>query len=157
MDVELYFDGACEPVNPGGTGSYGWVFKDAATGQTIDSGDGDIGSGRGVTNNVAEYYALGLALKRLAEQPPHGLTRVSIFGDSKLVVCQMNDEWRCNAPHLAELRDRCRGWAAKLQTHGIAVSYRWVPREHNEEADALSQQAWTRATGRPFPERIRRK
>lgn len=28
--IELYFDGACEPINPGGTASYGWLLKKMA-------------------------------------------------------------------------------------------------------------------------------
>lgn len=35
-------------------------------------------------------------------------------------------------------------------------SARWVPREQNERADALSQRAYVEATGRPYPERRRK-
>jgi ribonuclease HI len=25
--IEIYFDGACEPINPGGTAAYGFLIK----------------------------------------------------------------------------------------------------------------------------------
>lgn len=29
MTTTLYFDGLCEPVNPGGIARYGWLITDA--------------------------------------------------------------------------------------------------------------------------------
>jgi ribonuclease HI len=152
VDVELYFDGACEP-NPG-MASFGWVAKDAATGRTLGSGDGVVG-GPSATCNVAEYYALGHGLKWLTETPPDGLGSVTVYGDSKLVVEQMTGRWQCNAEHLQRLRDRCIARLGTLQSRGVAVRLEWVPRERNAEADALSVRAWEGKTGRKFPVRRR--
>jgi ribonuclease HI len=155
MHLELYFDGACEPTNPGGTGSFGWVIVDALTGKAIDSGDGSIRPGPAVTNNVAEYFALGHGLKRLCDDTPEGLTVLTVKGDSKLAVHQVGGSWACNKDHLRKLRDRCRELLGVLRGKGIEIELLWVPREQNEEADALSQQGWEKATGKPFPVRVR--
>ena len=59
--ITLYFDGLCRPRNPGGVATYGYViYKD---GKKVKRGYGVVGSGTGMTNNVAEYSAL----KRAAE------------------------------------------------------------------------------------------
>ena len=75
--ISIFFDGACEPVNPGGTASYGWVIK--KDGKTILSGSGIVGSGEGMTNNVGEYHGLiegikaflGLEARYHVFRPPH--------------------------------------------------------------------------------------
>jgi len=59
--ITVFFDGLCEPKNPGGVVTYGYViYKD---GKRIKAGCRVIGSGNGMTNNVAEYSGL----KRAAE------------------------------------------------------------------------------------------
>jgi ribonuclease HI len=134
----LYFDGACEP-NPGGVASWGWVRLPEGGGGPIEEGCGIVGEGDGITNNVAEYYALGHGLRAITDE---GLrpARLTIRGDSKLAV------------HLAQLRDRCR---ELLQALGCEWSAVWIPREENTLADALSVKAWCERTGKPFPERRR--
>jgi ribonuclease HI len=83
------------------------------------------------TNNVAEYRALLLALKRAAER---GASDVSIASDSLLLVQQMHGRYRVKAPHLQPL------FAAAVQ---LAKSFRrfaiaHVPREDNRKADRLA-------------------
>lgn len=165
--LALYFDGACEPVNPGGTASYGWLVQEVdptapegmadSSWHTLYSGSGVVGTGAGMTNNVAEYHALGHGLRWLADQGWKG--KILVRGDSKLVIEQMAGRWACNAPGLVPLRGRCRelmdkvtGWGREAWSGWLA----WVPREQNEHADKLSQNAWVKATGKPFPVRQRR-
>lgn len=153
MDITLYFDGATEPVNPGGTGSWGFVITGHPDGPW--KGMGSIPAGPGSTNNVAEYTALEMGLKELAEYVANGLSPTSILvrGDSKLVVEQVAGRWACRAANLVPYRDRCR---QLLDSFGCPWETEWVPRESNTEADALSAKAWEEATGKPFPVRVRR-
>jgi ribonuclease HI len=56
MRYILFFDGACEPTNPGGIASFGFLL--VANGKDITFGKGVVGRGRAFTNNVAEYEGL---------------------------------------------------------------------------------------------------
>lgn len=125
MRVSLYFDGACEPVNPGGVATWGFVIKDE-DGDVLDAGHGVVGEGESMTNNVAEYCALGHGLKAVAKLG--GVGHLTIYGDSKLVVNQVMGEWQCNKPHLARLRNRCHC----LIADAVFESWRceWLPRDH---------------------------
>src|SRR5512137_2298452 len=64
--ISIYFDGLCRPRNPGGVATYGYViYRD---GEKIKSGYGVVGSGPGMTNNVAEYSALKQAAEWVSRQ-----------------------------------------------------------------------------------------
>jgi ribonuclease HI len=85
------------------------------------------------THNEAEYQALIEGL-RLVHQL--GITRVRAYLDSELVVDQMNGRSRVKQPHLAQLHQQASALVEKLN---FRVS--WVPREMNNEADALARMA----------------
>jgi len=85
-----WFDGACEPVNPGGTATFGAVIKDKE-GTVLSKAHGLVGKGSGMSNNVAEYAGVFHILKYLVSRPPG---RVTIHGDSNLVINQLNGKWR---------------------------------------------------------------
>lgn len=152
--LTLHFDGACEPVNPGGVATYGWLL--ATTGepaQCLATGYGVACDGGPLaTNNFAEYCALGFGLRWIADHKP-ALDELTIFGDSKLVIEQLNKRWNCNAEHLIKLRDRC---FELLKLIDKPWSAQWIGRDFNSEADALSRRAYIESTGKPFPERKRR-
>lgn len=139
--IELYFDGACEPINPGGTASYGWLLK--KNGKTIDSGSGIVGTGEGMTNNVAEYYGLIEGVK--AYSAKNFKEKLVIKGDSNLVINMVKKDWGWNKkktvwkphdkmPHLKDLLDQVHQLLEKIEFEA-----HWVPRELNSEADALSK------------------
>lgn len=134
-DCAIHFDGACEPKNPGGTATFGYVL-DWGDGRT-NEGWGFVCRGEGATNNVAEWAALQAALERLVDMKFRGV--LEIYGDSALVIHQLTRRWRCHASHLAEARDRCL-----LLLRKVAVSWRagWIPREQNWIADELSKRAY---------------
>lgn len=136
----FYVDGLCEPKNPGGVACYGWVgyWK----GKKARQGFGVIGEGQGMTNNLAEYTALIEAMKHLQNKGYTGA--VEFRGDSQLIVNQMSGEWRINKDHLRQLNRQAQEIAKTFES----VSYTWVPREQNEEADALSRKAYYKHTGR---------
>ena len=122
-----YFDGASRG-NPGEAGAGACIVRE--DGNPVWECAEYLGK---KTNNEAEYAALLLLLN---EARARGLTGLEIRGDSKLVVCQFNREWKINKPHLRELA--VRAW--KL-AEGLDVRLAWVPRESNKLADALSNKA----------------
>ena len=153
--LTVHFDGACEPKNPGGVASCGWLAKES-DGTIVGSGAEVVAEGPGATNNVAEYCALGKALRWIVDNRDDEIQAVFLFGDSKLVVEQVNGNWKCKKEHLRKLRDRCLELIDDLDAGGCAVNLNWVPREKNEEADALSRQAYEQHTGKSFPVRRQR-
>lgn len=150
-EMYLNFDGLCEPTNPG-TGAWGFFLRvpDAGT-----SGNCGVIPGT-VTNNVAEYYAAGHGLRFVLDYSGPLALRgrpLVVRGDSLLVVNQVNGVWECRKGDLIPLRDRVRQLVERLAAVGTAVTFCWVRREENEEADALSRQAWERHMKRKVPVR----
>lgn len=150
--LTVFFDGACEPKNPGGVATCGWLAKEPG-GAIVATGAKMVREGPGATNNIAEYCALGKALRWIVDNRDDEILAVFMFGDSKLVVEQVNGRWRCKKEHLQKLRDRCLELIDDLKADGVAVHLNWVPREKNEEADALSRLAYEQHTGKSFPVR----
>jgi len=130
--LTLYFDGLCEPMNPGGIACYGWLLLQ--DGKEIARGNGVETRGPDATNNVAEWSALLYGLRAAAALRPESL---EIRGDSQLVINQLTGSWRMNAAHLRAYRDRCLDLL-----HGCQWTARWVSRGQNEAADALSWLAY---------------
>jgi ribonuclease HI len=130
------FDGACEPVNPGGLGTYGFVVRQGDRLLVRRQGVVPDIAGVAMTGNIAEYVALLFLLEWLAANPT-GPARIE--GDSKLVVMQVRGEWDANVPILRMLRDKCR---ALLPKDARLVH---VPRDKNGEADALTHLAYVEA------------
>jgi ribonuclease HI len=126
--VHVYVDGASRG-NPG-PAAIGWVLV---------SGDGIVTEGGKrigkATNNRAEYEALVHALELAAE---FGFDEVEIRSDSELVVKQVTGAWDTNDPDLRECRVRAR----ELLTEFEEWSLSHVPRELNERADELANDAF---------------
>ena len=136
-DYLAWFDGACEPVNPGGTASFGVVIKDNA-GTVLVKEHGIAGKGSAMSNNVAEYAGVLHILKNLAPRPPG---RVTIHGDSNLVINQLNGRWRIRKGLYLTIAIQTKELLADLRGLGWQISFCWIPREQNEECDALSKKS----------------
>jgi ribonuclease HI len=91
-----------------------------------------------VSNNEAEYEALLHGL-RLAVSL--GIKRLLVYGDSLLVVQQVNKEWDCNK----ETMDAYVQEVRKLESKFFGLEVHHVLREHNVGADILSKLGSTRA------------
>ncbi len=89
---------------------------------------------------MAEYVAAIRALEWLAEHGYRGAVRA--YGDSQLVVRQMDGSYRVRAEHLRAYHDRLR----QLTRSFASVEFEWVPRERNERADELSKRALEEAS-----------
>lgn len=137
--ITVYADGLCEP-NPNGKGCWGWVAFDSE-GKRLACGWGFAGSGAGMTNNVAEFTAIIEALRWIITTGPG--TQVELLSDSQIAVRQILGEYACHKAHLQVLRDEALSLIARAD-----IKLRWIPREQNTEADALSQRAYREASGR---------
>lgn len=122
-----FFDGASRG-NPGDAGAGALLISDE--GNVVWETARYLGK---KTNNEAEYTALLLLLKAAAER---GVRELQVYGDSKLVVCQVSRQWKINLPHLRELAKE-----AWMLMEGMEVKLEWIPRERNKRADALSNEA----------------
>ncbi len=131
-----WFDGACEPVNPGGTASFGVVIKDKDRIVLLRE-HGVVGKGKAMSNNVAEYAGVRHVLRYLASRPPW---RVTIHGDSNLVINQLNGKWRIKKGLYLPIATETKELLAQLRGLGWQITFCWIPREQNEECDALSRQ-----------------
>jgi ribonuclease H / adenosylcobalamin/alpha-ribazole phosphatase len=82
------------------------------------------------TNNVAEYTAVVRAMAKAAEL---GASDVEIRTDSKLLVEQLNGNYRVKNPTLQRLHAEVRTLTKPFKT----VTFTHVPRERNRRADQL--------------------
>jgi len=131
--IEVFVDGLCEPVNPGGIATFGFVvYKNGVKvkeySDLVDSSDS--------SNNVAEYSALIEALKFLDNE--FNEERVVVKSDSQLLVYQLNGYYSVNAYRIIPLFHK----ASNLLRHFPKITVKWVMREENVEADALSRKAY---------------
>ena len=130
-----WFDGACEPVNPGGTATFGVVVRDG-NGTILLMEHGLVGEGSAMSNNVAEYAGVLQVLKYFAHCPPG---RVTIHGDSNMVINQLNGKWRVRKGLYVSTAIEAKALLAHLHGLGWEINFCWSPRAQNEECDALSK------------------
>ena len=130
--IGVFFDGAVEPTNPGGTGSYGFAVFDQN--KILYTESIIIGKGEGITNNLAEYSGLLHALQWLYKND-YQEQEIIIYGDSKLVIEQMTGRWRIKKGVYVPVAVRCQ----EALKHFTKISFQWIPREENTIADALSK------------------
>lgn len=125
--MQGYFDGASRG-NPGEAGA-GALLVDNS-GAVVWETSRYLGK---KTNNEAEYTALLLLLSAARER---GVRDLKVYGDSKLVVCQVSRQWKINLPHLRALAKEA--WELSVD---MDLQLQWIPREQNKRADALSNEA----------------
>lgn len=138
--IEVYFDGLCQPKNPGGIACYAFVVK--SNGRIIHSDYGVAGEPFSMdsTNNVAEYTALTKALEWLVA---NNLTsdKVVINSDSQLVVNQLEGNYKVKGKRIIPLYKQVLLLKAKFSD----IEIKWLPREKNREADRLTNIAYNKA------------
>jgi ribonuclease HI len=86
------------------------------------------------TNNLAEYEVVRRGIELLLES---GVEAVEVFGDSKLVVSQLTEEYRCESESLFPLWMQCH----ELMTQFKYINFYWTPRSQNAKANDLAQKA----------------
>jgi hypothetical protein len=91
-----------------------------------------------MSNNVAEYAGVLHILKHLSSRPPG---RVTIHGDSNLIINQLNGRWRIRKGLYRSVAIEAKELLAYLHGLGWQTNLCWIPRMQNEECDALSKEA----------------
>lgn len=131
--IKCYFDGCCEPKNPyGNMGMGAKIIKDN---ETVFEHSSFIPESKDNSNNVAEYLAFEQILIWLKENEVPEKT-IFIYGDSKLVVNQMNKDWKIKQGMYKPHALRCKELLSKLEK---VLVIRWIGREGNKIADDLSK------------------
>ncbi|MHA7219713.1 reverse transcriptase-like protein [Arthrobacter sp. MDT1-48-3] len=116
--------------NPGHAG-YGALVRDPDTGRILVEKAAYIGK---ASNNVAEYSGLVSGLELAREINPGASVHVKM--DSKLVVEQMSGRWQIKHADMRVLAAKARKVLDPRR-----VTYEWIPRERNKDADRLSNEA----------------
>ncbi len=123
-----YFDG-CSKNNPGEAGAGAYIV-DYTENKVIWKGYKYLGI---MTNNEAEYQSVILLLT-MAKQ--FNISSIEVRGDSSLVVNQMNGVWKVKEPRMKALKAEAQSIMTDMK-----VTFKWVPREENSNADKLSNYA----------------
>ena len=120
-----WFDGSARP-NPGRCSIGALLLGPDGSRHEIaeDAGHGD--------SSTAEYRALVAVLEAALAR---GAADLTVYGDSRVVIDDVNGPDALAAPALAAWRAHVRGLLARLPQ----ATLRWVPRHKNQQADALSQ------------------
>ena len=134
LKIKLYFDGACEPKNPGGHMGMGVVVF--ADGVEIHREGRYVAATPRNSNNTAEYLALAYGLRWLIQ---NGFNRecVEAVGDSQLVIRQMTGEYAVNGGRYTVAKEQADAFASDFPQ----LEFTWVPRDQNWRADEMSKQA----------------
>jgi ribonuclease HI len=126
--VDIYIDGASRN-NPGYAGVGILICNKKGT--VLQKISEYIGK---VTNNVAEYTALNLALATALKS---GYNEVLIKSDSELVVKQLNGDYKVKSDNIKSLYLQ-----AKYLSEGFdKIDIQYVKRSNNKEADKLANKA----------------
>lgn len=135
-DFICFFDGACEPKNPGGAMGIGAAILDRELNR-IRVLSHFVKARPQNSNNVAEYQAFGWTVTQLLELMPNEAT-ILIQGDSKLVVEQMNGNWNIKQGAYVQFAHKAKGVLNQLKEKCF-VKIEWIPRAQNDMADELSK------------------
>lgn len=145
LDITVYFDGGSRG-NPGIAGAGAQITYRTKEQQTIYSIRQYCGDKQ--TNNYAEYTGLIMGLKQVTSFLSQHVKdvnnegkflsyRVRMFGDSNLVVQQVNGCWQCKVDNIRALYNEARTLYAELQNIGGGgeIMLQHVYREQNKVAD----------------------
>lgn len=130
-------DCSIEPYNPGGILAWAFIVKQRR--QEIHRECGISGRGEGTTNNQGEYHAVIAALYWLIKRPDKDQYPAIIQSDSQLVVNQCLGKWSVNDEKLIPLHQLVM---RATDRYDKSITFRWISREQNKEADAHSRTAY---------------
>ena len=141
MILKIFTDGGSRG-NPGNAGigvvifkvSEGASFEEIKRSEVIYEYSSFIGT---ATNNEAEYKAFLAALEWLSKNNTE-IEQADFYLDSKLVVEQINKNWKIKDVRMAKFANEA--WNI-LESLDLKTSFSHIRREKNKEADALVNQA----------------
>ena len=124
-EFTLKFDG-CSKGNPGRAGIGAVIYKNGLEYWASCKYIGDK-----KTNNESEYSALIFGLEAAIEKNIH---KLSVYGDSLLVINQVNGIYKVKNENLFELYEK----AIKLKNQFLYIDFNHIYRKDNKRADELS-------------------
>jgi len=124
-EFTLKFDG-CSKGNPGRAGIGAVIYKN---GLEYWASCKYIGDNK--TNNESEYSALIFGLEAAIEK---NINELSVYGDSLLVINQVNGIYKVKNEKLFELYER----ATELKKQFSYIDFNHIYRKDNKRADELS-------------------
>jgi ribonuclease HI len=133
-NIEVFFDGLCQPCNPGRTACFAFIVK-KEQGNTIYNEYGF--AAHESTNNVAEYTGIIKALEWLIANN-YQKENIVIKGDSQLVIQQIKRNFKVKAPNIIPLYHKAMSLISKFKH----IQFELIPRRQNKEADRLSNLAY---------------
>ncbi|MBF0913725.1 ribonuclease HI family protein [Candidatus Gracilibacteria bacterium] len=126
MKLKVYTDGGSRG-NPGSAGL--GVFITDEFGKSLEKRYKSLGI---KTNNEAEYLGAFYGIKRAIEL---GATELDLFMDSNLVINQLSGNWKIKKDELKILNQDI---LKLISDNSLKISFNWIEREKNKEADRLS-------------------
>lgn len=128
--IEGWFDGVCEPRNPGGHGAWGGLVR--IDGVDVFKQGGYCGRGPEISNNVAEFTGFIEVLKEIGKHQGAAIIR----GDSKLVIFTIQGLWETHGGLYMPFFEQARRlYRAERERLGLE----WIPRRENNVCDELSK------------------
>ena len=128
--IEGWFDGVCEPRNPGGHAAFGILVK--VDGAIVVSRGHYVDYGPKMSNNVAEFSGFIALMHEIKKLQGPAIVR----GDSKLVIYTLTGQYQVKqglyVPYFIQARTL---YEPERERVGLA----WIGREKNEECDVLSK------------------
>jgi ribonuclease HI len=138
-EIQVYFDGLCQPYNPGGIACYAFVILTKKGHEHSEYGLAVEPFGDNATNNVAEYTGIIKALEWLLEKNNYNNNqKIIIRGDSQLVINQIKGKYKVRAVKIIPLYQKVKSLLSKFKD----IKIEWIPRDNNKEADKLSNKAY---------------
>jgi ribonuclease HI len=137
-----YFDGCCEPTNPGGNMGIGAFILNPERKRIFERSEYIPASNLNfkTSNNVAEYLGVISLLTYFMNNNLHN-EKIIICGDSKLVINQMSGTWNCNGG----VYEKYYRKALLIRKQLTNVRFEWIPRDKNGPADELSKAGMIKA------------
>jgi ribonuclease HI len=143
-EIQVYFDGLCQPYNPGGIACYAFVIltkkgQEQEHRQYSEYGLAAEPFSDSATNNMAEYTGIIKALEWLLEKNNYNNNqKIIIRGDSQLVISQINGKYKVSTVKIIPLYQKVKSLLSKFKD----IKIEWIPRDKNKEADKLSNKAY---------------
>jgi len=128
--IEAYFDGVCEPKNPGGHGAWGALVR--VDGVEVFRRGGYCGHGPHISNNVAEFSGFIEAMLQVKKFPGVAIIR----GDSKLVIYTLTGKYQVKSGLYVPFYQQARSLYVRDRER---IGLEWIPRADNADCDVLSK------------------
>lgn len=133
-NYKVYFDGCCDNRSRFKLMGFGVAFQIGD--DFLDINHAGFGGTNG-TSNIAEYMALIQALKMCCEVNENKPSYFRLYGDSQLVINQINGDWAVKSEHLVPYHKEARLLADTLGDNLRSIG--WIRRIYNKEADKYSK------------------